>query len=104
MENFDDGGIGLLLGDDNDELTNSNTTAAPRPSLPPLPRLLQESAPPPPAPVELPDLDVEALCETEALESHLQRVFGFSAFRGLQLETIRKVLRGESCLSIMPTG
>ena len=78
MENFDDGGIGLLLGDDNDELTNSNTTAAPRPSLPPLPRLLQESAPPPPAPVELPDLDVEALCETEALESHFQHSVVFS--------------------------
>lgn len=41
---------------------------------------------------------------TQGLEGILEEVFGFSSFRGLQLETIQRVLRGDSCLSIMPTG
>lgn len=100
IEQFGDAGVET----DSDEDLVQGGKKASLPSLPPLPSLPQEAAPPPVAPVELPDLDVEALCEAEALEAHLQRVFGFSAFRGLQLETIRKVLRGEPCLSIMPTG
>lgn len=78
-------------------------------ALPPLPKLPQdgESLPPPPPPpaaaLEL-QVDIDALCEEETLQNHVKNVFGYSAFRGLQLKTIRKVLRGESCLSIMPTG
>jgi ATP-dependent DNA helicase Q4 len=40
----------------------------------------------------------------EALAGVLSERFGFSSFRGLQVDTIQRVLRGESCLSIMPTG
>lgn len=40
----------------------------------------------------------------EALLHVLGEVFGFPAFRGLQLPTIQRVLAGESVLSIMPTG
>lgn len=39
-----------------------------------------------------------------ALLGVLGEVFGFPAFRGLQLPTIQRVLGGESLLSIMPTG
>eukprot|EP00887_Chlorella_sp_A99_P001903 scaffold18.g1903.t1 len=39
-----------------------------------------------------------------ALTRVLQQLFGFPAFRGLQLATIQRVLAGESVLSIMPTG
>lgn len=38
------------------------------------------------------------------LESVLRDVFSFEQFRGLQVPTIQRMLRGESCLSIMPTG
>ena len=34
----------------------------------------------------------------------LESKFGYKAFRGNQEETILKVLQGESCLNIMPTG
>ena len=39
-----------------------------------------------------------------ALTEALYRVFGFPAFRGLQLLTVQRLLAGESLLSIMPTG
>ena len=39
-----------------------------------------------------------------ALTEVAQRVFGFSAFRGLQLPVIQRVLAGQSTLAIMPTG
>ncbi len=40
----------------------------------------------------------------ERLHEVLHEVWGFSAFRGLQMATIRRVLAGESLLAIMPTG
>ena len=40
----------------------------------------------------------------EALTTVLQTVFGHVAFRGLQVETVNKLLEGHSCLSIQPTG
>lgn len=40
----------------------------------------------------------------ECLAGLLRTVFSFEQFRGLQVPTIQRVLRGESCLSIMPTG
>lgn len=48
--------------------------------------------------------DVAANPTEEALTGVLDAVFGFPQFRGLQLATLRHVLRGQSCLSIMPTG
>ena len=42
-------------------------------------------------------------CE-EALTGVLHSIFGHSAFRGLQLPTVQRLLAGESLLSIMPTG
>ena len=39
-----------------------------------------------------------------ALLGVLGQVFGFPAFRGLQLPTIQRLLAGESVLAIMPTG
>lgn len=49
-------------------------------------------------------VDVEALCDPNKLQENLGQYFGFDSFRGLQLSTIQQVLRGVSCLSIMPTG
>ena len=34
----------------------------------------------------------------------LQRKFGYSSFRYPQLEVIKTILKGNSCLAIMPTG
>jgi len=62
------------------------------------------AAPPPPPVSSAVPIDIDALCDPSALEPTLQTHFGFSSFRGLQLMTIQRVLRGESCLSIMPTG
>lgn len=39
-----------------------------------------------------------------SLEIKLQKIFGFSEFRSSQKETILHVTRGESVLSLMPTG
>ena len=36
--------------------------------------------------------------------SHLQRVFGFPAFRGVQADVIDRVLAGRRTLAVMPTG
>lgn len=54
----------------------------------------------PAAAVQLPE---ESMTE-EALTETLQSVFGFSAFRGLQLPVIQSVLRGTSTLAVLPTG
>ena len=35
---------------------------------------------------------------------HLQRVFGFPAFRGVQADVVGRVLAGERTLAVMPTG
>ncbi len=35
---------------------------------------------------------------------HLQRVFGFPAFRGVQADVVDRVLAGERTLAVMPTG
>ena len=35
---------------------------------------------------------------------HLQRIFGFPAFRGVQEQVVRRVLAGERTLAVMPTG
>lgn len=48
--------------------------------------------------------DVEHLCHPDTLHQALKDQFGFSQFRGLQLQTIQKVIQGNSCLAIMPTG
>ena len=64
----------------------------------------EPAAPLPRGPLPPLDLDVAALCAPAALEAALLTHFGFSSFRGLQVPTIQRVLRGESCLSIMPTG
>ena len=98
-------------GDEDFSDTDGNApgAGAAKPVLPPLPKLPQdgESLPPPPPPaaaaLEL-EVDIEALCDEDTLQNHVKDIFGYPAFRGLQLTTIRKVLRGESCLSIMPTG
>ena len=34
----------------------------------------------------------------------LKRVFGFDAFRGVQEEVVDRVMAGEHCLAVMPTG
>jgi ATP-dependent DNA helicase RecQ len=34
----------------------------------------------------------------------LKRVFGFGAFRGAQEQVVGRVMRGEHCLAVMPTG
>ncbi|KAK3281350.1 hypothetical protein CYMTET_10857, partial [Cymbomonas tetramitiformis] len=61
---------------------------------------------PPPMPAELAELCAAARAEPtrEALTAVLQSVFGHDDFRPGQLETIQRVLRGESTLSILPTG
>lgn len=102
-------GVGDSEEDTSDNDGIGGASYAVKPSLPPLPTLPQdnESLPPLPHPaaagIEL-EVDIEALCEEETLQNHVKDIFGYSAFRGLQLLTIRKILRGESCLSIMPTG
>jgi superfamily II DNA helicase RecQ len=56
---------------------------------------------------EPPSAEYTAVAEDptpEALAAVLQDAFGFASFRGLQVETIQRVLRADSCLSIMPTG
>ena len=35
---------------------------------------------------------------------HLQRIFGFPAFRGVQADVVARVLAGERTLAVMPTG
>ena len=35
---------------------------------------------------------------------HLQRIFGFPDFRGVQRDVVDRVLRGERTLAVMPTG
>ena len=35
---------------------------------------------------------------------HLQRVFGFPAFRGVQADVVARVLEGQRTLAVMPTG
>ncbi len=54
----------------------------------------------PAAAVPLPE---ESMTE-EALTETLQAVFGFDAFRGLQLPVIQSVLQGTSTLAVLPTG
>lgn len=54
----------------------------------------------PAAAVALPE---ESMTEG-ALTNTLQAVFGFEAFRGLQLPVIQSVLRGTSTLAVLPTG
>ncbi|MGI8706068.1 MAG: DNA helicase RecQ [Sphingomicrobium sp.] len=34
----------------------------------------------------------------------LKRVFGFDAFRGVQEQVVARVIRGDPCLAVMPTG
>ena len=67
-------------------------------------RAVQPSQPPPP----LPDgIDCEAVVQDptpDKLLAVLQGVWGHEGFRGLQLEAVQAVLRGESTLAIMPTG
>jgi Zinc knuckle len=95
-------------GDEGDGDNNDGAKAV-KPVLTPLPKFIQkgESLPPLPPPtaaaLEL-EIDIEAVCKEESLQKHVKDIFGYTAFRGLQLVTIRKILRGESCLSIMPTG
>ena len=40
----------------------------------------------------------------DALGALLQAVWGFTAFRGPQLEIIQRCLRGDSQLAVLPTG
>ncbi|XP_078157669.1 DEAD/DEAH box RNA helicase family protein [Carex rostrata] len=42
--------------------------------------------------------------EKEELEKLLEKYFGYSEFRGKQLEAIRAVLSGRDCFCLMPTG
>ena len=35
---------------------------------------------------------------------HLQRIFGFPAFRGVQADVVARVLAGDRTLAVMPTG
>lgn len=66
---------------------------------------LQDAAPPQPwADVADQFASVMADPTEEGLTGMLQQVFGFPAFRGLQLQTIQRLLHGQSLLSIMPTG
>lgn len=65
--------------------------------------------PPSPPPAADPEareraLEVAAAATDEDLVGALQRHFGHSHFRGKQLETVRALLHGDSCISIMPTG
>lgn len=46
----------------------------------------------------------EASMTEDALTETLLAVFGFDAFRGLQLPVIQSVLRGISTLAVLPTG
>ena len=40
----------------------------------------------------------------QTLQDALHATFGFSAFRGVQEQVVRRVLRGQSTLAVMPTG
>jgi len=42
--------------------------------------------------------------ESKQLHEHLKKIFGFSEFKGLQLEVIKSVLKGDNTFVIMPTG
>ena len=52
-------------------------------------------------PFEAPPL--EGLTD-EALADSLKAAFGYGAFRGQQLEVVRRVLDGTSTLAVLPTG
>jgi len=45
-----------------------------------------------------------AATAASALEDALHATFGFSAFRGVQEQVVRRVLEGRSTLAVMPTG
>ncbi len=60
-------------------------------------------APPLAVPATAVQLAEEAMTE-EALTERLHSVFGFAAFRGLQLPVIQSVLRSISTLAVLPTG
>ena len=52
-------------------------------------------------------LGPEAMASVPALlnpSNVLHRVFGFSAFRGVQEDVVRRTLDSESTLAVMPTG
>ncbi|WJX28526.1 ATP-dependent DNA helicase Q-like 3 [Trifolium repens] len=44
------------------------------------------------------------LCSKESLVKLLRWHFGYSDFRGMQLEAIQTVLSGRDCFCLMPTG
>ncbi|CAN6239243.1 unnamed protein product [Urochloa humidicola] len=53
------------------------------------------------------DASVASGCEKKApreLENVLNQYFGYSGFRGKQLEAIEAVLSGRDCFCLMPTG
>ena len=52
-------------------------------------------------PFELPPL---AALTDDVLAGCLESVFGYGAFRGQQLEVVRRVLDGHSTLAVLPTG
>jgi hypothetical protein len=62
------------------------------------------SLPPPPDDPAVQYSDVLAEASEAALTGVLRSVFGHPAFRGLQLATLQRLLKGDSLLAIMPTG
>jgi ATP-dependent DNA helicase RecQ len=64
----------------------------------------QPAQPPQPAPSPLPEPPPVAAAERTRLEEALHRHFAHEAFRPGQAEAIAAVLRGESVLTVMPTG
>ncbi|HEY8189223.1 MAG TPA: DEAD/DEAH box helicase, partial [Micavibrio sp.] len=45
-----------------------------------------------------------SLSDFPAPETVLKTVFGYDCFRGQQQDVIDTIMRGESCLTLMPTG
>jgi len=98
--------------DEDDHLSNTDINsggvcikaAGPITQLPQQQQKQQEQDIVPAEDIALQYTEVAASPTVDSLTAVLQDVFGHTAFRGLQLETIHRVLKGESCLSIQPTG
>ena len=91
-------------GDDRLRNNNINSGGVRMKAAGPIMQLPQQQVIVPAEDIALQYTEVAASPTVDSLTAVLQDVFGHTAFRGLQLETIHRVLKGESCLSIQPTG
>ena len=90
------------LNEENDSDAASNPTAAIKPAHAARPAIssnlhLSHGL----APFEVPPLEE---ITDERLAECLESAFGYGAFRGQQLEVVRRVLEGKSTLAVLPTG